>query len=433
MTLAPIRDPFRDAPLDWTFKGLAADWDGLTAAEVGAAQAPLFGGSVMLPAAVLKCSVVDANRAWMRRFLDLTGVCLAPHGKTTLAPELFRLQAEDGAWAITAATPHHVRLYRRFGVSRILLANQLVGATEIDWVLDERARDPEFEFFCLVDSVAGVEQLADRVKARARAEPLKVLLEMGQPGGRCGVRSVGEGLEVAWAAAACAPYVTLVGFETFEGVSQLAPDAAAIARGMLEATVALARACVREQLLAEDTLLLTAGGSSLFDLAARILGSADLQARTRIVLRSGCYITHDDGAYRRLFEDLLGRMPQVEAFGPGLRGALQVWARVQSLPEPGQVVCAFGRRDAGTDAGMPTPLAWVPAGAQRPQAAPEGLQITAMFDQHAVLSAEIPHGLQVGDLLGFGVSHPCTTFDKWRTLLVVDDDYVVRDVIRTYF
>jgi D-serine dehydratase len=432
-TLAPICDPLGDEPLDWTFKGLAARWEGLTSTEIGALESDLFGGQVMLPAAVLKRSVVDANRAWMRQFLDLTGAWLAPHGKTTLAPELFRLQAQDGAWAITAATAHHVRLYRRFGVSRIFLANQLVGEAEIDWILAEQARDPNFEFFCLVDSVAGVEHLAERLERHGDAAPLKVFLEVGRPGGRCGVRNVNEGLEVARAINARASQMTLVGIETFEGISQLGPDATASAEGMLSETVEIAKACLREHLFSGEILLLSGGGTGFFDLAARLLGSANLTAPVQVILRSGCYISHDDGAYGRLFEQLRQRMPQIDTFGPGLSGALEVWARVQSLPEPGQVICAFGRRDAGTDAGMPTPLFWVPKGQNRAQPAPGGLQVVSMFDQHAVLTSDMTHELRVGDILGFGISHPCTTFDKWRALLLVDDDYVIRDVIRTYF
>ena len=128
-----IRDPQRQSAFDWSFKGLAPDWAGLRADEIGAAKVGLFDNVIMLPTAVLKRSVLEANRGWMRKFLAHTGARLAPHGKTTLAPELFRQQAEDGAWAITAATAHHVRLYRAFGVSRIFMANQLAGGANIDW------------------------------------------------------------------------------------------------------------------------------------------------------------------------------------------------------------------------------------------------------------------------------------------------------------
>jgi D-serine dehydratase len=433
MIPSPTLVSLEAAPLDWSFKGLAEAWDGLTAQQVGDLKANVFTAGLLWPAATLKRTTLDANRAWMRGFLKLTGVRISPHGKTTLAPELFHQQLEDGAWAITAATAHHVRLYRRFGISRIFMANQLVGAASIDFVLDELARDPEFDFYCLVDSVAGVEQLADRAKLRRDCRPIKVLVEMGRPGGRCGVRSLAEGLEVAWAVAACRPFVSLLGIETFEGIAQLATDGAELAQGMLETALELAQACVSAGLISSETLLLSAGGSSFFDLVAKTLASGPLGSPGQVILRSGCYITHDDGAYVRLFEAIRRRTPEIETLGPGLAGALRVWGQVQSLPEPGVIICGFGRRDVGTETDMPIALDWVPEGQTQPRAAPSGLAIIGMFDQHTVLAGSADHGLGFGDILGFGVSHPCTTFDKWRSLLVVDDDWGVEQVIRTYF
>ena len=287
--------------------------------------------------------------------------------------------------------------------------------------------------YCLVDSVAGVDRLADGARRHCCTRPLRLLVEMGRPGGRCGARSVAEGLQVARAVAAREPMMSLAGVETFEGVAPGAGNAVAQVQGMLDQTVELARACEGEGLFSRQDILLSAGGSAFFDLAAAILADAGLASRTKLILRSGCYITHDDGTYERLFEALRARMPEVDQFGPGLTGALQVWAHIQSVPEPNQLVCAFGRRDVGTDTDMPKAVAWARPGDKAPRAAPPGLKITAMFDQHAVLSAAPGHDLQVGDMLGFGVSHPCTTFDKWRTLLMVDDHYVVEDVLRTYF
>ena len=41
--------------------------------------------------------------------------------------------------------------------------------------------------------------------------------------------------------------------------------------------------------------------------------------------------------------------------------------------------------------------------------------------------------LLVGDMIAFDISHPCLTFDKWRTLPIVNAEYRVVDVIRTFF
>jgi D-serine dehydratase len=422
-----------DSRFDWTFKGFAPQWSGLTASEIGASGLKLFDDELLMPAAVLKRSSIERNRAWMRKFLALTGAKLAPHGKTTLAPDLFRQQMEDGAWAITAATAHHARLYRQFGISRIFLANQLVGSANIRWVIEELKRDPEFDFYCLADSAANVAQLAESHAKHGGTRPLKVLVEAGRIGGRCGVRSVEEGLTVARVVAAHPAHLSLVGIETFEGISQAAPNGVELAQIMLDNAVALARACAAEHLFGTQKILLSAGGSAFFDLAAKMLRIAELAARSEVILRSGCYITHDDGLYGRLYETLRKRMPDVDGFGPPLEGALQVWAHVQSMPEPGRMVCAFGRRDVGSESNLPKPLWWARRGDSAARRIPADFAVTDLFDQHAILATPNAHNLQIGDMVGFGVSHPCTTFDKWRALLVVDDGYVVRDVVRTYF
>ena len=82
---------------------------------------------VSLPAAVLYADRIEHNLKWMQAFVAEYGVKLAPHGKTTMAPQLFRRQLEAGAWGITLATAHQVRAAYRGGVHRVLIANQLVG------------------------------------------------------------------------------------------------------------------------------------------------------------------------------------------------------------------------------------------------------------------------------------------------------------------
>src|SRR5258708_31843840 len=110
-----------------------------------------------------------------------------------MAPELFELQLQDGAWGITAATVSHVRTYRAHGIRRILLANQLVARHDIDYVLAEIDRDHDFDFFCLVDSTAGLECLANAVTASKPRRPLQLLIEVGLKGGRTGVRTLDQG------------------------------------------------------------------------------------------------------------------------------------------------------------------------------------------------------------------------------------------------
>ena len=151
----------------------------------------------------------------------------------------------------------------------------------------------------------------------------------------------------------------------------------------------------------------------------------------RGLLRSGCYVTHDHGFYRRMVAVANQRLSCAD----GLHPAIEVWAAVQSMPETGLAILAVGKRDISHDLDLPVPLAWCVRGERRPRLAPEGWRIAGLNDQHAYLRFEDAgeHGLRVGDLVALGISHPCTTFDKWRWLPVVDDHYTVTGAIRTFF
>jgi D-serine dehydratase len=402
---------------------------------IGAKSWNLLAEDLTLPVAVLKRSALEHNGRWMRDFLARSGAVIAPHGKTTMAPSLFAAQLADGAWAITVATIQQLQLCRDFGIGRIVLANQLVGRQAIRYVLDELRRDPGFDFYCLVDSVRGVELLAEAARADPAGRPLQVLLEGGFAGGRTGARDLGAALAVARAVKAAAPHLALRGVEGFEGLfGGTAEEAEASVGRFLDFLVEIARACERESLFADGAVLLTAGGSAFYDMVVQRFREAGLSRPTQVVTRSGCYLTHDSGLYRRAFEDLRRRGGVKEALGEGLRPALEVWAYVQSRPEPGKVLLTMGKRDIGYDEPPPA-LAWYRPGTtpRRPVAMPEGHEVTGFNDQHCHMTVPADSPLQVGDMVAFGISHPCLTFDKWQLLSVVDDDYRVVDAVRTFF
>ncbi|MBU6166071.1 MAG: hypothetical protein KGQ52_08055 [Alphaproteobacteria bacterium] len=393
--------------------------------------ASVIDGDLLFPVAVLRETAVAHNRAWMRAFLSATGTAIAPHGKTSMSPELFAMQMADGAWGLTAATAHHVRLYHDLGIRRVIHANQLIGPADIRLVLDLLGADPDFSLFSLVDSLAAVARLAAAHAEAGIARPLCLLLEVGARGGRTGVRSQAEGLAVARAVAA-APGLALCGVELFEGVFQGQAGAAERIEAMLDDVVALAGSADAEGLFTGNEILLTGGGSAFFDRCAARLGPTGLSRPVRTVIRSGCYITHDDGLYRGLFADLAIRDPAAAALGAGLQPALEIWAPVQSVPEPGRVIAAFGKRDAGHDAGLPCPRFHYRPGLHSAPVPIDGqLATVGLFDQHAIL--EGPLDVSVGDVLGFGISHPCTTFDRWRALFLVDEARRVTGHVSTLF
>jgi D-serine dehydratase len=422
--------------LDDRTKGIPGGTAPIPLGEIGRRGWNVLREDLQLPVAVLKESALAHNSRWMQRFLETSGALIAPHGKTTMAPQLFRRQLDDGAWGITVATVHQLQICRRFGVQRVILANQLIGREAIRYLLDELQRDPEFDFYCLVDSREGVRLLADAARERAVGRPLQLLVEGGFRGGRTGARNLDGALEVARAVKRAEPYLTLHGVEGFEGLIPGATREELEARvnAFLDFLVDAALACEAEGLFADGPLLLTAGGSSFYDLVVKRFAAAGLERAVRVVTRSGCYLTHDSRIYRDAFHHLRERSPEVEALGPGLQPALEVWSYVQSRPEPERAILTMGKRDCSFDAGMPVPLAWYRAGTHpEPQRLDHGYEITALNDQHAFLRVPEDSPLGVGDLIASGISHPCTTFDRWQLLFVVNDAYDVVSAVRTFF
>jgi D-serine dehydratase len=404
----------------------------VTAADLARRQPPLFGGAFTMPVLVLRESALRQNVEAMAAYCAAAGVDLAPHGKTTMAPQLFARQFAAGSWAITAATAGHMRTYRAFGVPRILLANELTDPAGIGWLAAEMAADPGFDCYVYVDSLPGVRMLDEAFTAAAPGRPLPVLVELGQPGGRTGCRSVTDALAVARAAAA-AGGLRLAGAAGFEGSisHEASPATLAAAASFCRELRALGDQ-LRPLVPGPDPLILTAGGSMFFDIVVRELGTSSSTGgdtgAERIVLRSGAYISHDHGLYA-------GLTPAGAAWpdrsGPELDPAFELWAHVLSRPEPGLALLAAGRRDTAFDAGLPVPLrVRHPDGGQ---AAAAGMTVTQLNDQHAYLS--VPPGAELGpgDLVCMGVSHPCTNFDKWRVIPVVDDGHRVVDAIHTFF
>lgn len=339
---------------------------------------------LLMPALVARRAALEHNVATMAAYCREQGVRLAPHAKTHMAPRLLARQAAAGAWAFTAATPVQLRLLRAWGVRRVIYANQIVEPLVAEWL---RAQEG-WEVWCLADSVAAVDAV--------RGLDVRLLVELGHPGGRTGCRTLEEAERVARAAGD-----RLHGVECFEGT---------VAAGDLAAVDALLDRCdVLLDRLGLD--LVSAGGSAYFDRVVERFRGRD------VVLRSGCYVTQDGGFYGR-----------TSPLRDRLRNALELWGVVLSVPEPGFAVASFGKRDTGLDLGLPIPFArWRPG---EGRAAVEG-EVVALSDQHA--HVRLSGDVRVGDRLGAHIVHPCTTLDKWRLVPLVDDDYAVVDGLLTCF
>ncbi|APA97690.1 D-serine ammonia-lyase [Nocardia seriolae] len=413
---------------------------------------------------------LDANRAVMADWATAAGVRLAPHGKTSMSPQLWKEQLDAGAWGITLATGWQVQVGRALGLGRIMLANALLDPTGLRWAAAEIASDPNFELYSWVDGVDSVREMERHLGSAPAGVKLNVIVELGGPHGRTGARGLAAAHEVADAVHA-SPRLRLAGVGGYEGAlahDRTSEGLAAVRHYLDEIAILhqeLAAAGRYDEFLgrsrpgdaASDTgaprestgatagearsaragrsAIVTAGGSAYPDLVVeRLAGLADEEGAhgvpTTVVLRSGAYLIHDDGFYSGISPLTAGRAER------SLRSAMHGWARCVSRPEAELALLDAGKRDLPFDEGLPVPQRLAgPASI----ALPEGATVSALNDQHTFLrlpggtAADVP----VGSVVRLGRSHPCTAFDKWRLIPVIDDAAAERprvvDFLPTYF
>lgn len=379
-----------------------------------------------LPAVVCSSDAVRHNLDRFARWCAERRVEHAPHGKTTMAPHVWAAQLSRGAWAITAATVAQARTMRSYGVPRVLLANEVSDPGQVRWVA-ETTRDPDFDLHVLVDSDTVLSALADAVAGTQADTPLPVLVELGVPGRRTGVRGVDAALDLARTVAA-SRHLRLAGVEGYEGVwpTRRDDESPRSARRWLDELAELAVRCDHEGLFADSPeVLLTAGGSAYVDLVAEAFTALPPLSRPlRPVVRSGCYVSHDHLSYERSSPLRTG------AVDDPLRPALTCLARVLSCPEPGRSLLGVGKRDVAFDIDLPVPLMRRRTGTATPVHG--RASVVELNDHHGFCDHE-PGLFEVGDVVELGLSHPCTVFDKWSLIPVVDDSGRVVDAIRTVF
>jgi len=416
--LTPPIAALRERPIDPTEKGFAFA-DGRSAASIASARPPLHAAGLTYPVLTLRESALKHNARAMAAYCAEAGVDLAPHGKTAMSPELAALQLAHGAWAITVATIGQMRIYHDFGVQRLLLANELTDETGMAWLAAGLAADPGFEPYCYIDNLKNIDLLDKTIRGSTSERPLPVLVEIGHEEGRTGCRTDEEALAVAKAASQTGT-LRVAGVAGYEGT--IGHD------GKPRALDRVTAFCRRLRGLADvlrepagHEFIVTAGGSTYFDLVTTEL-TAGGTSGLRVVLRSGAYLAYDHGIYSRVSPRARG-----VADAPSLTPAIEIWAQVLSRPEPGLALLGLGRRDAGFDSGLPIPLRTADGHDVH------GWEVTGLMDQHAYLRIGDDAALAPGDLVCFGISHPCTTLDKWRVMPVVDDDGHVTDVVHAFF
>ncbi|CAB4668225.1 unannotated protein [freshwater metagenome] len=398
-------------------KGFPIAAHGQTIEKFLASKPNLFTSGFQFPVMALKESALNHNIDLLASYCKGLNVLFAPHAKTPMAPQLVQRQANAGAWALTVANYFQANVFLDFGFKRIFIANEVVEPTSIADIAKRNGVDG-VEIFFYLDSLVGFKIAKDAIVGMPHAR-LDVFLEIGDTNGRAGIRTLEGVKELVEEIQKDSRFKIrgVTGFEgAFAGIDRIPKEVDPV-RNLLRKIVAAAQ--IVAPYLGNQEIILSAGGTSFFDYVVEEF--SEFKGPLRIVLRSGAYITNDLIGYEKS-NPFVGEPEEKR-----LRPAMEIWSRVLSIPESNLAILNFGKRDAGNDVNNPSPIKRYIGEVTNYAATIEKLN-----DQHAYMNVTQP-GLSVGDIIGCGITHPCTNFDKWRLLPIVNAQYDVIDCIHTFF
>ncbi|MEP4889107.1 MAG: alanine racemase [Aliiglaciecola sp.] len=414
------------------FKGLPFYAQHFNREQIANAGWNILQEDLPLPCGIIKQAALQQNSKRMEQWLQRNNLLLAPHIKTTMSPELISQQLADGAWGLTVANVTNLRLAAEMGASHIIFANQLVGRGNINDVEQLLSQYPDLTLYLFIDSLDVFELL--KAANIQHHKQLKLLIELGAEGGRCGVREPSKAKELI--ESICANQWEVAGFSAyeavFEGSTEQKEQRVRDFLNLLETTV---KVFIEQQvILPTESFVITIGGSEYYDICAATLADLQQNFDVKVVLRSGCYLFSDSGVYDKASLAIDERLANEQITLPASEAAIEVWCYVLSKPEAGVVILGAGKRDFSYDKGLPKPLYTKSRLATNlTKIDQDSYRITRINDQHCFLKVPIDDELKPGDMVAIGISHPCTTFDKWRKMLIVDKQYNVIDAIQAWF
>lgn len=425
------------AAIDDRVRGFPAGHAPLRLAEIGHQGWKPYDGAMSLPLISLDRPAFDGNVAAMMRYVREQGVAIAPHAKTPMSTDLAAALVAAGAWGTTVADIRQASVLLKAGLNRLILANEIGGPSAVRRLAALLARHPEARLHVFVDSMDLAASFMETWRDREDLPPIGLLVEVGAArGGARSIKTVEAIVDTVFSGET--EKVSLSGVGAYEGAAATADPVETIERidALMALTVQTHR-LVRARVGSKRPLILTAGGSVFFD---RVVAGLDAvrtgDVATTLILRSGAIFFHDHGVYERGLAALDARAGfvlggNIVSISSVLKPALRTWAEVLSCPEPGLVICGMGLRDVAIDQGLPRPLGFYRdgrfCGALQPAAT-----VSKLNDQHAFVTTG-GVDLLIGDVVEFGISHPCTCLDRHALLYSLDAEHSVIGALPTQF
>ncbi len=396
-----------------------------------------YDGKMALPLMSLDEVAFAGNLKSMMGYVKDHGIEIAPHAKTPMSTAIAKTLVAAGAWGTTVADIRQASVFLRAGLRRLILGNETGGLPAARRLAAMVAGFPDAELHVFVDSTDVENALRIAWGERGDLPPLGLLVEFGA--GRAGARDMETGIAILDSVlGAETPTFRLTGIAAYEGAAATADPAETINRikGLMTLTADFLPR-VRARISDNRKLIVTAGGSVYFDMVTAGLAEAvATDPNCLLVLRSGAIFFHDHGVYERGLASLDARRGfvvggTVRSASDEFVPALRLWSEVLSRPEAGLAISGMGMRDVANDQGLPRPLALYRDGERRSDLA--GAEVLRLNDQHAFVKLPDDAGVKVGDVIEFGISHPCTCLDRQAILYSLDREHRVTKAYLTSF
>ncbi|UVD59787.1 alanine racemase (plasmid) [Rhizobium sp. Pop5] len=426
-----------DMPIDERVRGFPPGHAPLPLSEIGKQGWKPYDGRMALPLISLDRQAFAENAELMMAYVKSHGAEIAPHAKTPMSTVLANALIATGAWGTTVADIRQAAVLLKAGQRRLILANEIGGVAAARRLAAVLSQYPDAELHVFVDSAALLEALSCAWQERGDLPPLGLMVEFGA--GRAGIRSADDAARILDTILAKeTPAFRLTGIAAYEGAAATANAAETMQRiDALMVMTAEFLPQLRARIGSERPLFVTAGGSVFFDIVvARLSAAVAADPSCRLVLRSGAIFFHDHGIYERGLSGLDARGGlsiggETVSAAAGFRPALRLWAEVLSRPEPRLAISGMGLRDVAMDQGMPRPLALYRDGIRLADL--ESARVLRLNDQHAFVALADDSDVSVGDVIEFGISHPCTCLDRHAILYGLDPHHSVTAAFLTSF
>jgi len=396
--------------------------------------------NVQFPILTLDKNKLENNINILKSFAKRNSLNLAPHCKTFMSPQIINEYFRND-WGVTISNNQQLSSIVKLNLKNIIYGNLIINRENLIQYLKicKKYKNISNIYYC-IDSSYGLKLLMNLIETTNYKNDIKILIELGFKNGRCGIRDFDSFKKILKIYNRKISNITISGLFFYEGA--IASNDKRVISNKIENIIKLTKLCheelIRENLYKNKNNIITAGGSVYFDLVTKYYHKYSFTNNPKLIIRPGSFIAYGHGYYEKKIDDIKKRKiikkyisSKENIFLP----SLLIWSHVISINDDGKAIINFGKRDVSFDLGNPIPISIYRKNNffKKIKNDKNLINVYKLNDQHAFLKYHKSLNLKIGDLISFGVSHPCITFDKWKYFYMINSKTEIINIYKTFF